>query len=285
MKSISVIILTFNSTQSIERTLKAAGQISDDIHVVDSFSSDRTAEICKALGCRVTQRAFNNYADQRNWAIDNLILRHGWQLHLDADEELDPDLVKAIDALDLSAEVADAYLVARRIVFMGRPLRFGGIAVTWHCRLFRSGRGRCEDRLYDQHFIADGVVRQLRGEMLDHQEDGLATWTVRHNRWSDLEAEEIADRNDWLRPQILGSATGTPIQRKRYLKGLYYRMPMFWRAWAYFLYRYIILLGFLDGPRGLIYHGLQGLWFRLLVDAKVYERRSTQRGSTCAGRQ
>src|SRR5215471_9107894 len=95
--NLSVVILTFNSANSIERTLRAARQVSDDIHVVDSYSTDETIEICKRLGCKVVQHPFSNYADQRNWAIDNLTLSGSWQLHLDADEELTAKLVEGIN--------------------------------------------------------------------------------------------------------------------------------------------------------------------------------------------
>jgi glycosyltransferase involved in cell wall biosynthesis len=264
-------MLTFNSAKSIERTLRAARQVSDDIHAVDSFSTDNTVELLKTAGVATVQRAFVNYSNQRNWAIDNLTLRHPWQMHIDADEELEPGLIALIRGLDLAATTADGFIVGRKIVFMGRELRHGAIARTWHHRIFRNGHGRCEARLYDQHFVGTGKTEVLRGYMLDHQEDTLSEWTSRHNRWSQLEAEEIvvpAPSKLEIAPNVLGN----PIERKRASKVWYYRGPMFLRSLSYFLYRYIVRLGFLDGPEGLIYHTLQGFWFRFLIDAKIYEK-------------
>ena len=268
---ISVIVLTFNSSASIQRTLDRVREISDDIHAVDSYSKDDTVEILERNGVKVVQRPFKNYSDQRNWAIDNLPLKYDWQMHVDADEELESELVQAISALDLVTVPVDGFIVGRKIVFLGKVLRFGGIAKTWHYRLFRNGFGRCEDRLYDQHFVASGRTRTIDAFMLDHQEDTIAEWTARHNRWSDMEAMEVAGADDVANGQIQPKFGGTPIERARANKGLYYRLPLFVRATAYFLFRYICLLGFADGTKGLIYNVLQAFWFRFLVDAKIYE--------------
>jgi glycosyltransferase involved in cell wall biosynthesis len=268
---LSVIILTYNSSASIQRTLDALKQISDDIHAVDSFSTDETASILKKNGCHVVQRRFTNYSDQRNWAIDNLPLKYDWQFHVDADEELEQPLIKTINALELAKSSADGFIIGRKIVFLGKTLKFGSIAKTWHYRIFRKGFGRCESRLYDQHFVGSGKTETLDVFMLDHQEDTIAEWTSRHNLWSDLESKEISAEMAPATGQITPDFLGNKIERTRARKRLYYRAPLFLRALMYFLFRYVVLLGFLDGKEGLIYHVLQGFWFRFLVDAKIYE--------------
>jgi glycosyltransferase involved in cell wall biosynthesis len=250
--------------------------VSDDIHVVDSHSTDNTLEICKRFGCNIVQRPFKNYSDQRNWAIDHLPLRHGWQLHVDADEELSPELVAAISRLDLENTTNNGWLLGRKIVFLGAVLRFGAIAVTWHYRLFRAGKGRCEERLYDQHFVPVGNVGKIHAFMFDHHEMTLSSWTESHNRWASLEAEEVTtsdggDGASYLR--IQPNRHGNEIEKRRHLKSRYYKLPLFLRAFAYFFYTYIFRLGFLDGLPGLIYYFLQGCWFRFLVDAKICEMR------------
>ena len=268
---IVAVVLTFNSDASIEKTLAALEQVTKSIYVVDSFSTDGTKEICLSHGCQFVQRPFSNYADQRNWAIDQ-ILSEPWQLHVDADEVLNDALIKTINKLDLNGSDCDGYIFLRRVVFMNKLLRYGGVSRTWHMRLFRSGKGRVEDRLYDQHFICDGKVQILAGEMLDFQNMSLSEWTVRHNRWAEFEAAEVSKPTASTNLKLLGNYKGNVIERKRYLKEYYYKQPMFFRVIVYFLYRYVILLGFLDGVEGLIFHVLQGFWFRFLVDAKIYER-------------
>ena len=270
-RGISVVILAFNSDATIARTLAPLRLLTDDIHVVDSFSKDDTVEVCRGLGCNVVEHAFTNYAAQRNWAIDNLPLKYGWQLHVDADEELTDELVRAIAAIDLTQSPADGYIVGRKIVFWGRVLRYGAIATTWHYRLFRTGFGRCEDRLYDQHFVGSGTSKRINASMLDHQDQTISEWTTRHNRWSDMEATEVMRGGPASDQVVKPDATGSAIERKRHAKKRYYELPLFWRAIAYFLYSYVIKLGFLDGTRGLVFYGLQSGWFRFLVDVKIYE--------------
>ncbi len=270
---IAVIILTFNSASIIERTVNAARRVSQTVICVDSASSDATVEILSRLGCQLHQRPFKHYADQRNWAIRTLGNQYPWQLHLDSDEILDDDAIAAIRAAVASPEGYAGFLLHRRQHFLGRELRYG-LASNWHLRLFQSGA--CEDRLYDQHFICSGPTRKLRGWMHDMNAGTLTEWTARHNRWSDLEAQEL------LRPT--GAPAGTlqprlgrdPRRRRRAYKGIYYRAPPFLRAWLYFLLRYVVLLGFLDGRVGFLYAFFQALWFRMLVDAKLEEATASE---------
>ncbi len=269
---ISIVILTFNSSASIGRTLRSIAKLSDDIHVVDSFSTDNTVPICEEFGCKVVQRAFKNYADQRNWAIASLPLKYDWQLHLDSDEEMEASSVEAVRELDLSNSRFDGYIIGRRTVVFGRVLRYGGIGKSWHLRLFRRGAAQCENRLYDQHFTSTGTLKVLPVTVRDHQEMSLSEWTARHNRWSDLEASEVLQcGGTGSAGTVTPKLGGTPIERNRFLKSRYYRLPPFYRALFYFFWRYFLRAGFLDGRPGLVYHVLQGFWFRFLVDSKIYE--------------
>jgi glycosyltransferase involved in cell wall biosynthesis len=267
----TVILLSFNSEETLGATLTSARQVSDEIFVVDSYSNDGTVELARSLGATVVQHTFEHYGAQRNWAIDNLPISRPWQLHLDADEWMDNRLVAAIQALSDEPEHA-GYFVPRYLRFLGRVLRHGGMSPTWHLRLFRTGVGRCENRQYDQHFLlAKGTSGKLPGAIVDDIRMPLTEWTVRHNRWSDSEVAELngAEASGQLEPD----ARGNPAQRKRFLRQKYYRMPLFARSFALFLYRYFFRLGFLDGTEGLIFWVLQSFWFRFLVDSKIWEKR------------
>ena len=269
-----VIFLTFNSSAVIDRTIRAAQKITGNIICVDSYSTDETRSIAAELGCQVLERPFKHYADQRNWAIETVGNSSRWQLHLDADEMLDDAAVQQILQALTSAGETEGFMLRRKTYFMQRALHFGG-TMSWHLRLFRSGRARCESRLYDQHFICDGPTKRLnRGWLHDLNGGTLAEWVNRHNRWSDLESSEVLqtfgeENGGQLKPDLLGD----PRQRTRYYKGIYYRMPLLLRATLYFFYRYFLRGGFLDGRTGFIYAVLQALWFRILVDAKILEAR------------
>lgn len=271
----TVILLSFNSEATLAATLTSACRVADEIFVVDSYSSDRTVEIARSFGAAVVQHEFEHYGAQRNWAIENLPITRPWQLHLDADEWMNERLVSAIQALPEEPQYS-GYFVPRYLRFLGRILRHGGMSPTWHLRLFRTGVGRCEDRKYDQHFLlTSGTTSKLPGEMIDDIRMPLTEWTARHNRWADgevaeLDSEETSGR---LKPD----ARGNPAERKRFLRGTYYRMPLFTRAIALFIYRFIFRLGILDGPEGRIYWVLQTFWFRFLVDAKIWEKCHAER--------
>lgn len=269
---ISVVILTFNSERTIGLTLKSALRVSDDVHVVDSFSTDETLEIVGSENVNLVQHAFENYGAQRNWAISGLPLKHSWQLHLDADERLSDELVQELNSMkDAFPPGIDGYFIPRLVYFMGRCIRHGGMYPIWHMRLFRSGKGRCEDRLYDQHFFVNGNTAKLNFPMIDDMRMSLSEWVTRHNRWADAEVLELG--NSESSGRIQADLAGNPVQQKRYLRGIYDRAPMFLRAFMLFIYRYFIRAGFLDGKEGLIFFVLQAFWFRFLVDAKLYEKR------------
>jgi len=270
--TLSVVLLSFNSEATLGATLASAQLVSEDIHVVDSGSTDKTLAIAAGAGAHVVQHPFENYGRQRNWAIDNLPLKYGWQLHLDADERLTPELVERINGLKAGFPAGiDGYFIPRLTYFLGHPIRHGGMYPIWHMRLFRSGKGRCEDRKYDQHFRCDGPTAQIDAAMIDDVRMSLSEWTARHNRWADAEADELLNPSE--AGVIAGRFAGDPVQRKRALRGGYNRAPLFLRAFGLFFYRYVLRLGFLDGMPGFIFFVLQTFWFRFLVDAKIYERK------------
>ena len=271
----TVIILTFNSEETLGATLSAARLVSDEIFAVDSFSSDRTVEIARSRGAKVVQHPFEYYAAQRNWAIDNLPITHPWQLHLDQDEVMDSKLVAAIQALPDEPEHS-GYFLSRYARFLGRELRHGGMSPTWHMRLFRAGAGRCEDRKYDSYFIlGSGSYGKLAGTMVDDNRMPLTEWTSRHNRWSDLEVAELesTETSGRVQPDIRGN----PNQRKRFLHQKYDKLPLFIRSFGLFAYRYFFRLGFLDGTEGFIFWVLQTFWAHFLIDSKIWEKRHAAR--------
>jgi len=271
----AVILLSFNSEDTLGATLSRARLVSDQIFVVDSGSTDGSLELARRAGATVVQHPFEHYGAQRNWAIDNLPVTRAWQLHLDADEAMDGELVAAIQGLREDPEFS-GYFLARYVKFLGRVLRHGGMSPTWHLRLFKSGAGRCEDRKYDQHFmLMSGASSRLPGAMVDDVHMPLTEWTARHNRWADGEVAELDSRETAGR--LKPDARGNPAQRKRFLRQKYNQLPLFVRPFALFCYRYFFRLGFLDGTEGFIFWVLQTFWFRFLVDAKIWEKRNAAR--------
>lgn len=271
---VAAVVLTHNEERNLPDCLASLAGWVDQLFVVDSGSTDRTVDIARDALAVVVDHPFEHYGAQRNWAIDHLPITAPWTLHVDADERVSPELRHAIvSALATNTGSVSGYLVSRRTMFMGRWIRHGGHYPAWHLRLMRTGTGRCEDRLYDQHFYVTGAVQKLQGDLIDTLTPDIATFTARHTRWAALEAAEYESPQN-AAGRIRGRLDSpNAIEQRRWLRDWYARLPLFVRPALYFLYRYFVRLGFLDGRAGLVFHVLQGFWFRFLVDAFILERR------------
>lgn len=269
----TVIVLTLDEEENIPDCLDSVIPLGCTVFVVDSGSTDATVEIARAKGATVVEHPFENYGAQRNWSQKNLPITTEWVLHLDADERLSSELRQEIvGVLSKPVDGIDGFLLRRRTVFLDKWIKHGGHYPSFHARLYRKQNGRCEDRLYDQHYIVDGKVQKLRGDMIDTTPD-LADWTVRHARWARAEAKELLLTGE-REGRLQGRFFGTPIERRRWMRqSLYNRLPLFVRPLLYFLFRYFLRLGFLDGRQGLVFHFLQGFWYRFQVDAYILEHR------------
>jgi len=263
--SISVIILTYNEEIHLERLLKNIADWADEIFVVDSYSTDNTVQIAKRYGCKIVQHSFENQAQQFNWALENLDIKNEWILRLDADEYLTEELKEEIKKLLRNTNLIQKYestningfYIKRRVYFMGRWIKHGGYYPIWFLRLFKKGKAKPEQRAMDEHIVLlEGRAERLKNDFIDDNKKGLSDWIQKHNNYASREAADVL-RGDY----------GTKKKK------IYYRLPLFCRVFLYFFYRYFIRLGFLDGKEGLIFHFLQGFWYRFLIDAKIYEAR------------
>ncbi|WP_298011749.1 glycosyltransferase family 2 protein [uncultured Aquabacterium sp.] len=268
---ISVLVLTKNEQADLPGCLRSVAW-SDDIHVYDSFSTDKTVEIAKDFGATVTQRTFDNWAAHQNWGLKNIKFKHDWVFYIDADERVTPEL-----ALNVKLAVAEesgvvAFSVQRRDFFMGTWLRHVQ-ASPYYMRLFKPEAIRYE-RLVNPVSIASGPVGTLHG-YLDHFpfSKGIAHWVARHNSYSDLEAEQIVANAASREPfSVVKAFTAADFHTKRYhQKELFYRLPL--RPLVKFALLYIAKRGFMDGRAGLRYAILQSIYEYLIV-LKTEERKA-----------
>jgi glycosyltransferase involved in cell wall biosynthesis len=278
---LSIIILTHNEEKNIEACLKSVLDLNCPIFLVDSGSTDSTLKIVKEFPVQINHHPFENYGQQRNWALKNLPVTTPWVLNMDADHRMTPELAIEINQVLTKPieENTKGFLISRRTIFLGQWMKHGGHYPVYHAILFKKDFGHCEDKLYDQHFVVNGHCETLKSDMIDTLTDSLQSFTERHNRWSTLEAEDqfykytLKNKTGLVKAKALGNAQ----QRRRYAKSIYEKFPLFVRPFIYFFVRYFLKLGFLDGKKGLVFHFLQGFWFRFLVDAKIYELKKKKR--------
>ena len=278
---ITVIVLTFNEEANIVPCLESVKAWAGEIFVVDSGSADNTVDLARRYTDKIYTHKFVNYAAQRNWTQQALPFAYDWVFHLDAGEQVTPELVTFMrQAFATGVDDIDGFLINRRAIFMGRWIKHGGIYPTYHQRLYRRQKGYCEEREYDQHFKVEGKVAKLQGDIIDEIATDLNSWTLSHARWATAEAKEQLRQSQAQMAnskQVTARLFGSAIERRRWLRQkLYGRVPLFVRPFGYFLVRYFLLLGFLDGIEGFIFHFLQGFWFRFYVDAKIWEAKRQQ---------
>lgn len=276
MASLAVVILTLNEARHIGRALDSVATIASQVFVIDAGSTDDTAAIAKARGAIVLTNPWTNHAAQVRWALEHAPITADWVMRLDADEIIGPDLAEAI-AKRLDALPADVCGVnfKRRYVFMGRWIKHGGLYPAVFLRLWRRGQAMVEDRWMDEHMaLLQGRAVTFDGEFADINLNNLSYWVDKHNKYATSEAVEVLAKRYALfeRKTNAGLDASPQAARKRLIKEkLYNHLPLGVGPLGYFAYRYLFQLGFLDGPEGLIFHGLQGFWYRFLVDAKRAE--------------
>jgi glycosyltransferase involved in cell wall biosynthesis len=282
MNRVSVLILTHNEERNIAKCVESLLPLTHEIFVVDSGSDDRTVEICQRYGVHVASRKWTTYADQFNWGLDHFDFQTGWIMRMDADEELTPELVTELRGyLDAAPPVVSGIYIRRRVYFMGRWIRHGGYYPTWLLRVFRNGVGRCEALWMDEHIVLNsGRAVKIQADLIDKNNKDLTFWTDKHNKYASREVLDVLAKRSkaGADKRLTASLGGSQAQLRRWMKdNVYARVPLFVRPLCYFLYRYFIRLGFLDGKEGLIFHFLQGFWYRFLVDAKLFEHDRQQR--------
>lgn len=275
--SIAAIILTKNEQKHLERCIQSLKGICDEIIVIDSFSTDRTCEIAEKLGARVYRNIWRNYATQFNYGVYQCPIQSEWIWRIDADEFLEGTIGLAVkNALSKCTLEVNGVYIRKRIDFMGRPLLHGGWYPSYHLKVFRKGHGDCENRWMDEHIrIFDGTTITVKeGNQVDANLNDLTWWTEKHNGYATREMVDMLMMEygmDAKVEEVIPKFFGTEEQRKRWLKIKYVKTPLFIRPFINFFFRYVLKAGFLDGKEGFIWHILQGFWYRMLVDAKIYE--------------
>ena len=281
MINLTAIILTYNEELHLARCLASAAKLTPNLVVVDCFSTDKTLEIAKQFGAQILQRAWDgSHSTQVNWALKQLASLPGaseksqWVMRIDADEILTPQLIDQIQrTLATVPDEICGISCIRKMKFQGKLIRFGGVGANRVIRIFRYGFGQSESRWMDEHIKVEGKTISLTGAIIDDNLRSLAWWIEKHNGYSSREAVDLLNLQYQFAAQNSVAALNlsrTSIGLKRWIKEhIYAKLPGGARSLAYFVWRYVVMLGFLDGARGTQFHFYQALWYRYLVDCKV----------------
>jgi len=250
---VSVVILTQNESANIAECLRSCAW-SDDVHVVDSGSTDHTVSIARSMGAHVHHNPFRSFGQQRNWAIDHVPFKHLWQFHLDADERFTADLVfEMLHEIGIQGVASDkaGYRVCNRLMFLDHWLRRSANFPAYQVRLIHAKRCRFIDCGHGQREQTTGSIGTMASPYLHFPfNSGLMQWLARHDLYSDREAdhalagasESHVGRNLFSRDVLL---------RRRALKQLSFRLPA--RSFCRFVYQYLLMGGFREGRAGYTY--------------------------------
>ncbi len=270
---VSVVILSYNEEANIGLCLESLSGLTEEVFLVDSFSTDNTIEIAHRYTEKIYQNPWVDWATQRNWALDNLPLSHEWVFFLDADERVTPKFAQELRHClsEVSPQVAGMN-VHFRFFFLGRPLRFSYESPPV-LRLVRRGRGRWQGAGAREYASLEGEVGEIKNK-LDHWDlKGLASWLSKQTQNAMREVDLHFKRNSTnaASPTVVGKTDERPF--RRWLRDrVWERLPRFWRAFPYFFYRYILRGGLLDGKAGFAYCFLHGLWYPLIIDMILIEK-------------
>ncbi len=276
--NVSAIILTKNEKLHIARCIKSLSCAGIDVFIVDSGSTDGTVELAESLGAKVFSNPWKNYADQFQWGLDNCPIDTEWVMRMDADEYLEADLIEEINSglNSIENDIMGLY-IRRKYFFLGTWIRHGAVYPLNLLRIWRTGKGRIEARWMDEHIVLDGAGKTqfLQGHLVDDNLNNTRWYIDKHNKYADREMIDILGQKYDLFDHdnsISDDSTNKQARLKRFVKeSIYNKVPLFVRPTLYFIYRYILRLGVLDGTKGFAFHFMQGYWYRSLVDLRVYE--------------
>ncbi|WP_259065395.1 exosortase Y [Mucilaginibacter sp. X4EP1] len=273
----SFIIITYNEEQHLPRLLDSIAGLNAATFILDSGSTDDTISIAQQYGAVTLQHAFENHPKQWGYALNNFDIQTPWIICLDADQIVTEGLkTRLADFKDEDHQQVNGIYFNRKNFFKGRWIKHGGYSPFYLLKMIRYGNGYSDlNENMDHRFIVLGKTEVWKdGYILEEnlKENQISFWINKHNRYSDLVAQEEVERMLKMRSQTLKPRFwGSPDERTAWLKQLWWKMPLYSRPLVYLIYRMFFRLGILDGRTGVIFHFLQAFWFRLIVDIKIDE--------------
>lgn len=276
MQDVTILILTKNEEKNLSLCLESVKGFAKRCVVVDSGSTDRTKAIAIEYGADFCENPFVNYATQFNWGLDNTNINTKWVVRLDADERFTPELCAELEHQMTQHENDDVngFVLEARLFFMDKELKHGGTRKK-KLMVFKNGLGRIENRKMDEHTVlSEGRALDIKEKFLHYDFKDLTSYVKKLNWYA---TREMQDYMEGMFPKEGFDASNKEIETVRNKKTKFYKAPMFWRCWAYFFYAYFVAGNWRNGKEGFIYSFLYHLYYRMLVDFKIYEQMKYER--------
>jgi len=276
-RQFSFIILTLNEELHLSRLLNSISSLNASTYVLDSGSTDKTLEICSCYKVEVKIHVFENHPKQWDIALNSFNITTPWIIGLDADQVVSPELLSLLKQFKNEDYTdTDGIYFNRKNYFKGTWIKHGGYYPKYLLKMFRNNVGYSDlSEKMDHRFQVSGkTVIWKTGYLIEEnlKENNIRFWIEKHNKYSDLLAEEeVLRMNRQLQQSVKTNLLGPPNERNAFFKRIWWAMPLYFRPLLYLVYRLVFRLGVLDGKTGIIYHFLQGFWFRLIVDVKIEE--------------
>lgn len=270
---ITVVVLTYNEALNLDKCLSSVDSYADEIIIVDSGSKDNTLNVASKFNSKIFSHKFETHNKQWIWALNNTDIKNEWVMGLDADQTSTKELWEEISLIfNDGTENIDGIYINRKYIFRGQWIKYGGMFPKYLLKLFKKNKVLLdENELVDHHFYINGNTINTENYIVEenYKENNLSFWMSKHRIYAELFAEELVNSKN--QKIISPDSRGNPDQRALYFKSYYLKSPLFIRPVLYFFYRYFVKLGIFDGKQGLIFHTLHSLWFRFLIDTKIYK--------------
>ncbi len=269
MLDVSIMIPTLNESLHLKRLLPLLKKLNIPFFVLDSYSSDDTTSLAKRFGGKVIQGQWQTFSEKLNFGLEKNPYRSRWIIRIDADEYFDQNFIKFLksEAIKNIADDVDGIYINRKLYFMGQWMKYGGIYPGKIIRIMRPGRVSFEHKILDEHVeVKNFEVIDI--DIIDNPLYDLTHWLQKHIRYAE------AYRYGYFSKKFSSRVVPKKGQSrfKAFLQNTFLKSPPFLRCFMYWLYRYFIKCGFLDGMRGLIFITLQAFFYRFLIDALIYEQ-------------
>lgn len=285
-RSFSFIVLTFNEEVHLARLLDSVKELQAPLFVLDSGSTDATLAVAKSYGATTLSHTFENHPRQWDFALKHFAILTPWVICLDADQIVTAGLKnKLLEFADGDYREVNGIYFNRKNYFKGQWIKHGGYFPFYQIKMFRYGIGYSDlSEHMDHRFLTPGKTLIWKDGIIIEEnlkENEISFWIAKHNRYSDLVAQEEVERMENLRQQgTKPNFWGAPYERTAFLKKWWWKLPRYMRPAIYLTYRLIFRLGILDGRTGILFHFLQAYWFRLIVDVKIDELLKKQKNGS-----